>query len=93
MVNLIYILPELFLSISLLFLLMIGVFIKKSFKLVNFLTIIILIFSAAIVINQSGHVITIFNGSFIVDPFSNFMKILTLLACSFVLLSSKNRIV
>ena len=89
MVNLIYILPELFLSISLLFLLMIGVFIKKSFKLVNFLTIIILIFSAAIVINQSGHVITIFNGSFIVDPFSNFMKILTLLACSFVLLSSK----
>ena len=89
MVNLIYILPELFLSISLLFLLMIGVFIKKSFKLVNFLTIIILTFSAAIVINQSGHVITIFNGSFIVDPFSNFMKILTLLACSFVLLSSK----
>ncbi len=89
MVNLIYILPELFLSISLLFLLMIGVFIKKSFKLVNFLTIIILIFSAAIVINQSGHVITIFNGSFIVDPFSNFMKILTLLACSFVLLLSK----
>ena len=89
MVNLIYILPELSLSISLLFLLMIGVFIKKSFKLVNFLTIIILIFSAAIVINQSGHVITIFNGSFIVDPFSNFMKILTLLACSFVLLSSK----
>ena len=89
MVNLIYILPELLLSISLMFLLMIGVFIKKSFKLVNFLTIIILIFSAAIVINQSGHVITIFNGSFIVDPFSNFMKILTLLACSFVLLSSK----
>ena len=89
MVNLIYILPELLLSISLMFLLMIGVFIKKSFKLVNFLTIIILIFSAAIVINQSGDVIKIFNGSFIVDPFSNFMKILTLLACSFVLLSSK----
>ena len=89
MVNLIYILPELLLSISLMFLLMIGVFIKKSFKLVNFLTIIILTFSAAIVINQSGHVITIFNGSFIIDPFSNFMKILTLLACSFVLLSSK----
>ena len=77
MVNLIYILPELFLSISLLFLLMIGVFIKKSFKLVNFLTIIILIFSAAIVINQSGHVITIFNGSFIgeLSGASNYVKL------------------
>ena len=39
MQTIIYILPELFLSFSIMSLLMIGVFVKKSFKLVNFLTI------------------------------------------------------
>ncbi len=89
MPNIAYILPEIFLSLSLMFLLMAGIFIKKSFRLVNFLTIIILIFTAVIVINQSQETIKVFNDSYIIDRFSTFMKVLTLLASAFVLISSK----
>ena len=41
MQTIIYILPELFLSLAIMSILMVGVFIKKSFKLVNLLTILI----------------------------------------------------
>ena len=47
------ILPELFLSVSIMFLLMMGSFIKNSFKIVNKLTIIFLIFLLLLVLNQS----------------------------------------
>ena len=72
------------------FLLMLGVFIKKSFNLVNLLAILSLIFSVALVINQPEETIKIFNESYIIDRFSIFMKVLTLLFCLFVLLASKN---
>ena len=45
MQTIVYILPELFISIAMMFLLMLGTFIKKSFKLVNLLTILSLIFA------------------------------------------------
>ena len=89
MQTIIYILPELFISLSIMFLLMIGVFVKKSFNLVNFITILILIFTFALVANQDSEVIKVFNDSFIIDKFSIFMKSLTLLFCFFILLSSK----
>ena len=56
----IYILPELVLSISIMTLLMIGVFVKKSFKLVNLLTILVLFFLIALVLNQPDEIIKIF---------------------------------
>ena len=84
-----YILPELFLFLSVMFLLMVGVFLKKSFKIVYYSTIFVLIFSTVLVINQPDQVIKVFNGSYIIDKFSIFMKILTLLSCVFVLLISK----
>ena len=92
MQTIVYILPELFLSIAIMFLLMLGVFIKKSFKLVNLLTILSLIFAIALVLNQSNEIIKIFNESYIIDKLSIFMKVLTLLFCLFVLLSSKDYI-
>ena len=92
MQTIIYILPELFLSIAIMFLLMLGVFIKKSFKLVNLLTILSLIFAIALVLNQPNEIIKIFNGSYIIDKLSIFMKVLTLLFCVFVLLLSKDYI-
>ena len=92
MQTIIYILPELFLSISIMFLLMLGVFIKKSFKLVNLLTILSLIFAIALVFNQPNEIIKIFNESYIIDKLSLFMKVLTLLFCLFVLLISKDYI-
>ena len=92
MQTIIYILPELFLSIAMMFILMLGVFIKKSFKLVNLLTILSLIFAIALVLNQPNEIIKIFNESYIIDKLSIFMKVLTLLFCLFVLLSSKDYI-
>ncbi len=88
----IYILPELFLSLAIMSLLMIGVFIKKGFKLVNLLTILSLIFAITLTLNQSSEIIKIFNESYIIDKLSIFMKVLTLLFCIFVLVSSKDYI-
>ena len=90
MQTIIYILPELFLSLALMSLLMIGVFIKKSFKLVNLLTILSLIFATVLVLNQPNEIIKIFNESYIIDRLSIFMKVLTLLFCLFVLISSSD---
>ena len=92
MQTIVYILPELFLSIVIMFLLMLGVFIKKSFKLVNLLTILSLLFAIVLVLNQPNEIIKIFNESYIIDRLSIFMKVLTLLFCFFVLLSSKDYI-
>jgi len=92
MQTIVYILPELFLSIAIMFLLMLGVFIKKSFKLVNLLTILSLLFAIALVLNQPNEIIKIFNESYIIDKLSIFMKVLTLLFCVFVLLASKDYI-
>ena len=75
MQSIIYIFPELFLSLSIMFLLMLGVFVKKSFKLINMLTILSLIFTIALVINQPDEIIKIFNNIYIIDKFSIFMKI------------------
>jgi len=92
MKTLIYILPELFLSISIMSLLMIGVFVKKSFKIVSSSTIGVLIFAIILLLDQPNEVVKIFNNSYIIDPFSIFMKVLTLLFCIFVLLISKDYI-
>ena len=71
-------------------LLMVGVFVKRSFKLVNLLTILSLVFAIILVLNQPSESIKIFNESYIIDRFSIFMKALTLLFCYFVILSSKD---
>ena len=92
MQSIILILPELFLAISIMSLLMIGVFVKKSFRLVNLLTILSLIFATALVLNQPNKIIKIFNESYIIDEFSIFMKTLTLIFSFLLLLSSKDYI-
>ena len=90
METILYILPELFLSLSIMILLMIGVFVKKSFKLVNILTIASLSFGIVLLINQPDQVIKIFNESYIIDKFSIYLKILTLLFSLLILLLSKD---
>ena len=90
--RIVYMLPELFLSIAMMFILMLGVFIKKSFKLVTLLTILSLIFVIALALNQSDEIIKIFNESYIIDKLLIFMKVFTLLFCLFVFLSYKNYI-
>ena len=89
MQTIVYILPELFLTFMIMSLLMVGVFIKNSFKLVNLITVLSLIFAIALVINQSDSSVTVFSESYIIDKFSIIMKVLTLFFSVFVLFFSK----
>ena len=43
-----------------------------------------LILTIALVLNQPNEVIKVFNQSYIIDKFSTFMKVLTLVFCLFV---------
>ncbi len=90
MINNLYILlPELFLTLSIFSILMIGVFIKKSFTLIFNLTTIIILVTIVILFNSSNNTEKIFLDSFSRDSFSNFFKILILISSVFVLNSSK----
>ena len=84
MQSIIYVIPEIFLSLSIMTLLILGVFVKKSFKIINALTILSLILGIALIFNLPKEVIKVFNDSYIIDEFSIFMKVLTLLFCLFV---------
>ena len=85
--------PEIFLSLSIFFILIVGVFIKKSFNLIFNLTSLIIIVTISIILTNSNSEERIFLDSFIRDPFSNYFKILILLSTLFVLNSSENFII
>ena len=87
--NLNILLPELFLTISIFTILMIGVFVKNSFNLVFYLSSIIILLTIFIILNSSNQTEKIFLESFIRDSFSNFFKIVLLVSSFFVLNSSK----
>ena len=88
--NLNILLPEIFLTLSIFSILMIGVFIKNSFNLIFNLTSLIILLTIAIILNSSNNVEKIFLESFTRDSFSNFFKILILVSSLFVINSSKN---
>ena len=88
--NLNIMLPEIFLSLSIFFILLLGVFIKKSFNLIFNLTSVIIIITIVIILNNPNNEVKIFLESFTRDSFSNYFKILILLSSLFVLNSSKN---
>jgi len=89
MVNLNFIYPEIFLSISIMSLLIIGVFKKNSSNLVFNLSVISLLISLALIFNFPINTnIELFNNSYKIDYLSSFMKILTISSGIFVLLSS-----
>ena len=91
--NLNIMLPEIFLSLSIFTILMLGVFIKKSFNIIFNLTSLIIITTIAIIINNPDNEVKIFLESFTRDAFSNYFKILILISSLFVLNSSKNFII
>ncbi len=91
--NLYIMFPEIFLSLSIFSILMVGVFVKKSFNLVFNLTSVIIIITISIILTSSSTEQKIFSDSFIRDSFSNYFKILILLSSLFVLNSSKNFII
>ncbi len=88
--NLNIMLPEIFLTLSVFSILMIGVFIKNSFNLIFNLTSIIIGITIVIILTSPSDEEKIFLESFTRDAFSNYFKILILSSSLFVLNSSKN---
>ena len=92
MSNIELVFPEIFLSFSIMFLLILGVFKKDSSKLIQNVSLIVLLITAVITFNETLGIkeTTLFNGSVIIDYLSSLMKIITLLAAFLVLVISSN---
>ncbi len=92
MLNLEFVFPEIFLSLSIMFLLILGVFKKDSSKLIQNFSSIVLLITAVITFNETLAIeeILLFNESIIIDYLSSFMKIITLLGAFLVLIISSN---
>ena len=88
-----YLIPEVFLSLSIFSLLMIGVFVKNSFNLIYKLSIFVIFLLILIVLNTDDETIKIFKESFVSDNFSLFAKLLILISSFFILIVSKKYIV
>ena len=87
--NLNFIYPEIFISLSILFLLILGVFKKKSSNLIYNLSIISLIITLALIFSyplESNA--SLFNETYKIDFLSSFMKVLTMISGIFVLIIS-----
>ena len=87
MENLNLVLPEIFVSLSIMFLLVLGVFKNDSSKLIFNLSLFVILITTIITINETFSVnrITLFNQSVVIDHLSSFMKIITLI-CGFLVL-------
>ena len=92
MENLNLVLPEIFISISIMFLLILGVYIKNSSKLIYNASLLALLITAVITLNETFTVnrITLFNNSVVIDYMASLMKIITLLGAFLVLIISSN---
>ena len=92
MTNLELVFPEIFLSLSIMFLLILGVFKKDSSKLIQNTSLIVLLITAVITFNETLGIDEklLFNNSVIIDYLSSFMKIITLLAAFLVLVISSS---
>ena len=85
--------PEIFLSLSIFLILLIGVYIKNSFNFIFNVSSLIIIVTITIILTSPNTEEKIFLDSFTRDAFSNYFKILILLSTLFVLNSSKNFII
>ena len=86
------ILPEIFIALSIMFLLILGVFKKDSSKIIFSTSQLILLITAVITINETFSVnrVTLFKDSIVIDHMSSLMKIITLLGAFLVLTISTN---
>ena len=85
--NLNLVLPEIFISLSIMFLLVLGVFKKDSSRLIFTTSLLVLFITAIITLNETYSVtrITLFNEGVVVDHMSSLMKIITLMGAFLVL--------
>ena len=84
--NIASILPEIFISLSIMFLLLLGVLKKNSSIIVHYCALASLLITGVLIFNESlNQNIMLFNDSYVVDKLSSYMKILTIIATVFVL--------
>ena len=93
MENFHYILPEIFISVSIMLFLLVGVFKKNSASLIYNLSNISLVILLALIINLSSlDTIYLFNESYLIDNLSNYMKIILVGSGIFVMLTGSKYI-
>ena len=93
MENFQYILPEIFISASIMLFLLFGVFKKNSANLIYNLSTISLVILLALIINLSSfNKIYLFNSSYLIDNLSNYMKIILVGSGIFVMLTGSRYI-
>ena len=96
--NLIPVMPEIFLALMGMALLMLGVFSRATnqaetfgaARLTNNLGIAALVLTVLLVLTVAGPRMTVFQGLFVVDPFATFFKVLMLVAGVFALVMSQD---
>ena len=92
MIALKFLIPEIFLSLSTFTLLMVGVFLKKSFEIVYRLSILVIFLLFLILLTGDKENTKVFNESFLIDEFSLYSKVLILISAFFIMLISKRYI-
>ena len=93
MENFQYILPEIFISVSIMLFLLVGVFKKNSASLIYNLSNISLVILLALIINLSSlDTIYLFNNSYLIDNLSNYMKTILVGSGIFVMLTGSKYI-
>ena len=90
MENLNLVLPEIFISLSIMFLLVLGVFKKDSSKITFNISLLVLLITSIITLNETFSInrVTLFNNSVVIDHMSSLMKIITLIGAFLVLVIS-----
>ena len=88
-----FLIPEIFLSISIFSMVMIGVFIKNSFEIIYRLSLVVIFAIILIILTGDNDNTKIFSESFVIDKFSLYSKILILISTFFVLLISKKYLI
>src|SRR5437868_10281361 len=83
-------LPEIFLAVAAMALLMFGVFRDKSADIVNIAAIIVLGIAVALVLGGAGGRQEAFGGTLVIDTFARFMKVLTLFGSAVAIVLSVN---
>ena len=93
--NLNLVLPEIFISLSIMFLLVLGVFKKDSSRLIFNISLLVLFITAIITLNETYSVnrITLFNEGVVIDHMSSLMKIITLIGAFLVLSISSSYLI
>ena len=89
--NLYFIIPELFISLSVMALLVLGVFKNNSSKIIFYFSCLIVLVSLAINLNINiTQTIFLFNNSYLVDQLSLFIKSIIMISAFFVMFCSYN---